>query len=135
MTRPARRRLLPTLALPLLLSSCIGMTVDMVGLEPHVYLSGDARGETTALGSFAATTRASWLLWGLVELEEAEPADVVRQVVERGGGDGVVRLEITTQRTFLDSALTLLTLGVYSQRSMKLTGTVVRVSPARDGAP
>lgn len=125
-----KRALTSAVFLLWLLSGCARMSVDMRGLEPHVHLSGDARGEVTALGDFRESTRSSWLLWGLVELQDAAPARVVARALERAGGDAVVRLRITTQRTLLDSAVTLVTLGLYTQRTMRLEGVVVGVAPA-----
>lgn len=101
------------------------MTVDLRALEPHVYLSGETRSDVVSLGRFEESTRGSWFLWGLVALDAPRPEALIRRAIEERGGEAVTRLRITTERTFLDATATFLTLGLYSQRTMRLEGTVV----------
>lgn len=118
-------RLLPLLA-PLLLAGCIGMTLDAGALEPHVYLSGDTAEPPEVVGRFEEKTRSSWLLWGAVELDQVNPEGILLRELARFDGDAIRGLRVVTRRDFLDVLLTGLTLGLYTQRTMKLEGTVVR---------
>lgn len=110
------------------LPGCSAMDIDATALEPHVYLNrqtadGDA---PDPVAEFEARTRGSWLLWGLVELDEPEVGEALEREIARAGGGAATNVVVVTRQTFLDGFLGVLTLGIYTRRSTFVRGTVVR---------
>jgi hypothetical protein len=110
----------------LTMSGCYAMDIDTTGLDPTVYLNREGAVEMERVASFEADTRASWLLWGLVDLGDPDVGEIVRHEVRRENGTAVVDVEIATQTTFMDGFISALTLGLYGQRTTFVRGTVVR---------
>lgn len=110
----------------LAMSGCFAMDIDVTGLDPTVYVNREGAGDMERVARFETDTRASWLLWGLVELGEPRVGAAVRREIQREDGTAVVDVEIVTQTTFLDGLISALTFGLYSQRTTFVTGTVVR---------
>ena len=129
--RRRRFRWSPALLLPLalgVLPGCSAMDIDATALEPHVYLNrqtadGDA---PEPVGEFEARTKGSWLLWGLVDLDEPEVGEALEREIARAGGGAATNVVVVTQQTFMDGFLGVITLGIYTQRSTFIRGTVVR---------
>lgn len=121
-------RLILALAALLVLPGCYAMDIDARALEPHLYMNREtAEGEAPeAVSEFEARTKATWALWGLVDLSEPEVQEVLEQEIARASGSAVTNLEVVTQLTFVDGLLGVITLGLYGQRSTILRGTVVR---------
>lgn len=108
------------------MSGCYAMDIDTTGLDRTVYMSREGATEMERVARFETDTRASWLLWGLVELGEPEVASAIRREIRREDGTAVVDVELVTQTTFIDGLISALTLGIYAQRTTFVTGTVVR---------
>jgi len=108
------------------LTGCYRMTIDAGALEPHVYLSTQARGPVEPVARFDGSATGSWLFWGLVQLEDAQVEKVVEREVARLRGDAVTGLTLRTQQRFIDAFLEAITLGIYGQRTVFVEGTVVR---------
>lgn len=110
----------------MVLPGCYAMDIDASGLQPNVLMHTGDRAQPDRLGQFESRVTGSWLLWGLVEMSEPDIADAIDREVRRAGGSGVTAVGIRTQQTFIDGLLSLITLGLYGQRSTFITGTVVR---------
>lgn len=114
------------IAASLVVGGCFAMDIDTTGLDPTVYLTRDGVGDLERGARFETETRASWLFWGLSELGEPDVDGVIWREIQREGGTAVVDVEIVTQRTFLDGLIMALTFGIYGQRTVFVSGTVVR---------
>jgi hypothetical protein len=106
-------------------SGCYTMEIDATPLQPTVLMTGPTGGQQT-LGQFNERTTGSWLFWGLLPLSPPNVSEVVDREIRRLNGAGVTSVEITTQQTVLDALLSMLTLGIYGQRTTLVRGTVVR---------
>jgi hypothetical protein len=118
--------LLALLALAVVaVSGCYTMEIDATAMQPPIAMTGPT-GQVQTLGHFEGRTTGSWLFWGLMPLRDPDVVDVLEREVRRLDGTGFTSVEIVTQQTFMDGFLSLLTLGIYGQRSTIVTGTVVR---------
>lgn len=116
------------------LPGCHRMTIDATGLEPHVYMSADARDAAAErLGRLEAEDDSSWLFWGLLSLREADVESLVERELARANGDAVTGMRIVTTQTFVDGLVEALTLGVYARRTLRVDGIIVRQGPAGGG--
>ncbi|MBA2664967.1 MAG: hypothetical protein H0U74_21955 [Bradymonadaceae bacterium] len=104
------------------------MSLDARELGPQIYVSSVAQApeEVEQLARFEAQTRASWLIWGLVDLNEPQLAAVLRDQIAEQQGSAAAGVTITSQRTFSDGLLSALTLGFYNRRTVTIEGIVVR---------
>lgn len=105
-------------------AGCFTMEIDATAMQPTVAMTPTTGAQN--VGQFEGRTTASWLLWGLVPVNEPDVSDLLEREIRRLNGTGVSMVEITTQQTFMDGLLSVLTLGIYGQRSTIVTGTVVR---------
>lgn len=110
-------------------SGCYKLDIDATALEPHVYMSGPATvrgGAAQSVGSLDARTRGSWLLFGLLPMREPDVDGLIQRELARSQGTAVTGLQIRTQVTFMDGLLSAITFNLYGQRTVFVSGTIVR---------
>ena len=118
-----------TFATLVLVAGCSRMAIDAGAHREGVFFTRDAGGaEYTRLGDFSAAAKGSWLFWGLSPREDADLQAILSEQMARYHGDAIVNLEITTIQTFSDGFISAITLGIYSRRTMEVSGTVVKLS-------
>lgn len=117
-------------ALPALLAlaGCYAMDIDATALEPHVVMTRESPpGESPErVADFEARTKGSWALWGLIDLSEPDIGGALEREIARADGRAATNVVVVTQQTFMDGFLSVITLGIYGQRSTFIRGTVVR---------
>lgn len=111
-------------------AGCTQMVIEANRVRQNVYFGHGIETEKfTRVGEFTATSRGSWALFGLVPLNQPDLQEILKREISRLNGNGVINLKIITQQTFVDGLISAVTLGLYSVRTMKVSGTVVKLSP------
>jgi hypothetical protein len=109
-----------------LLAGCYPLTIESTRLDAHVSVSSPQdRSDRYVAAQFETETKASWLIWGLVQLSDADVEGALQRELDRHRGAAVTDLEIVTTQTFVDGLLSVITLGLYGQRSVILRGRIV----------
>ena len=100
-------------------------------------LRSDLDEQVTVIETFDVEVTHNWYLIGLFgEPTEDVLAEPLKDVVRRRGADGVANLLVETQFTPSDLAITTVTLGIVSPRTVHVHGDVVRIdAPPLPGKP
>jgi len=105
---------------------CAHMNIDSSNSESSILMgSGNGITNYTRLGDFSAIEQGAWLFWGISKKNHPDIGNVIDNEVNKRKGNGVINLEIKTTRTFLDGFLGVITLGIYTRRTIEISGTVV----------
>lgn len=108
------------LALAVLLTGCTRFELRADGLpEDSVYftsLPGSAQ-------HFEESDSASFLFWGLMPLSSPRPANKINPYLRKGVR--MANFSVTTQTTVPDVLVSVLTLGIYSTRTVRYEGDLV----------
>lgn len=78
------------------------------------------------VNSFEVEKRASWLIFGLVPLNEAEVEEIVAREVRRAEGDAATNIVVTAEYDAVDVIVAAIVGGLFNTRSYTVTGDVVR---------
>ncbi len=89
--------------------------------------SEQARDSYDVTDSFEVKKRASWVIFGLVPVQEAEVAEIVAREVQRADGDAATNVVVTAQYDPVDVVVGALLGGIFNTRSYTVTGDIVRV--------
>ncbi|MNL47260.1 hypothetical protein D3C87_1700360 [compost metagenome] len=116
------KKLLVLLALTAGLSGCAAMRIEAGrSLDNQVYFT-DVKGKT--VDHFEESESVAFGFWGLTVLRPADPDLLLSKYVENG--DSISNLRVNTERSFLDSMIGGLTLGIYQPWTVRYEGEVVR---------
>ena len=74
----------------------------------------------------------AWLFWGISIKDHPDVGEVIDKEVSKLDGDGVINLEIKSTQTFLDGFLGVITIGIYTRRTLQISGTVVKHTTSED---
>ena len=117
------------LSLSLLLLGTLGcahMNIDSSNSESSILMgSGNGNTNYTRLGDFSVIEQGAWLFWGISKKNHPDIGIVIDNAVKLRKGNGVINLEVKTTQTFLDGFLGLITLGIYTRKTVEISGTVV----------
>jgi hypothetical protein len=72
---------------------------------------------------FEESDSASFLFWGLVTIRDPKPGEKIGRYL--GGKRKISIFKVTTQTTFFDGLFSVITLGIYSSRTVIYSGDVV----------
>ena len=112
---------------------CAHMNIDADNAESSILMGrGSESASYTRVGEFSVVRVGAWLYWGISEKDHPDVGRVIDKEVSKLNGDGVINLEIKTTRTFLDGFLGVITLGIYSRRTIEISGTVVKHISSED---
>lgn len=113
----------------LLLLGCLGcahMNIDASNSESSILMgAGNGSTDYRRLGDFNIIKQGGWLFWGLTITGHPDVGKLIDNEVLKKGGNGVIYLEIKSTRTFMDGFLMVITLGIYTRRTLEISGTVV----------
>ena len=74
----------------------------------------------------------AWLFWGMSKKDHPDVGELIDKEVSKLSGNGVINLEIKTTTTFLDGFLGVITLGIYTRRTILISGNVVKYTSSED---
>ena len=112
---------------------CAHMNIDADNAESSILMGrGSESASYTRVGEFSVVRVGAWLFWGTSIKDHPDVGEVIDKEVSKLNGDGVINLEIKTTRTFLDGFLGVITLGIYSRRTIEISGTVVKHISSED---
>ncbi len=108
---------------------CAHMNIDADSAESSILMGRGGEGaEYTRMGEFSVVKEGAWLFWGTSIKDHPDVGEVIDKEVSNVSGKGVINLEIKTTRTFLDGFLGVITLGIYSRRTIEISGTVLKIT-------
>ena len=131
----SNKKILKFSLLLLLLGSlgCAHMNIDADNAESSILMGrGNESASYTRIGDFSVVKEGAWLFWGFSKKDHPDVGEVIDKEVSKQNGDGVINLEIKSTTTFLDGFLGVITLGIYSRRTMEISGTVVKYTSSED---
>ena len=112
---------------------CAHMNIDADNAESSILMGrGNESASYTRVGEFSVVKVGAWLFWGTSIKDHPDVGEVIDKEVSKQNGDGVINLEIKTTKTFLDGFLGVITLGIYSRRTIEISGTVVKYTSSED---
>lgn len=115
---------------------CAHMNIDSSNSESNILMGSGIEGaDYTRMGDFSVVKVGAWLFWGISIKNHPDIGNVIDNEVSKRKGNGVINLEIKTTRTFLDGFLGVITLGIYSRRTIEISGTVVKQSGSEKSMP
>ena len=79
------------------------------------------------VGSFEVKKRASWVVFGLVPVSDAQVEEIIRDQIERKGGDVAINVVIEAQYDPVDVVIAMLVGGLFNTRSYTVKGDVARL--------
>jgi len=112
------------------------MSIDSTNMSQRVYLSAANETEKyTRLARFNSSAKGSWVFFGLSPLKQPDLEKLLKREISKQNGNGIVNLQIITQQTFMDGFISVITFGLYSLRTMKISGTVVKFNTDMSSIP
>lgn len=106
---------------------CAHMNFDSGNSESSILMGrGGESVEYTRMGEFSVVKVGGWLFWGITKTSHPNIGALIDKEVSTLSGNGVINLEIKSTRTFLDGFLGVITLGIYTRRTVLISGTVVK---------
>lgn len=115
---------------------CAHMNIDSSNAESSILMgSGNGAAGYTRLGEFSVIKVGDWLFWGLSIKNHPDIGKVIDKEVSKQNGDGVINLEIKTTKTFLDGFLGIITLGIYTRKTVEISGIVVKHTSSEESTP
>ncbi len=112
---------------------CAHMNIDANNAESSILMGrGNESASYTRVGDFSVVKVGTWLFWGISIKDHPDVGEVIDNEVSKLDGDGVINLEIKSITTFLDGFLGVITLGIYSRRTIEISGTVVKYTSSED---
>lgn len=121
------KKLILFAALTASLSGCYTMRIEAGrGLENQVYFT-NVNGK--AVEQFEESESVAFGFWGLTVFRPADPDMLLAKYVQ--AGDTIANLRVRTERSFLDSLVGGLTLGIYNPWTVRYEGEVVRKGAAK----
>ncbi len=116
--------------------SCAHMNIDSSNSESNILLgSGNDDAGYTRMGEFSVIKEGDWLFWGLSIKNHPDVGKLIDQEVSKQNGDGVINLEIKTTKTFFDGFLGIITLGIYTRKTVEISGIVVKHTSSEESMP
>lgn len=117
-------RILPAvLVASVLLAGCQRLAIDSKEVPANKVYFTTLKG-AKVIGALEETQTATWLFWGLVPAAQPDAAQALNAYLR--GNQRIQNLEIRTEQSILDSVISTLTLGLYTQRSVVYSGEVVQ---------
>ena len=119
-------RIIPIAALMLMASSCFTVVHEYQGareVTPGTVLSKP----TTNVGKVAGTRKATFLFWGLVDLQNASGPDLAESLAVSSFGedfDGLTHVRVNEEQTTVDVILEIITLGIFSRLTIETEAEV-----------
>ena len=112
---------------------CAHMNIDADNAESSILMGrGNESASYTRVGEFSVVKVGAWLFWGTSIKDHPDVGKVIDKEVSKLDGDGVINLEIKSTQTFLDGFLGVITLGIYTRRTLQISGTVVKITSSED---
>jgi len=131
----SNKKILKFSLLLLLLGSlgCAHMNIDADNAESSILMGrGNESASYARIGDFSVVREGAWLFWGISKKDHPDVGEEIDKEVSKQNGDGVINLEIKSTKTFLDGFLGVITLGIYSRRTIEISGTVVKYTSSED---
>ena len=120
------QRLIPVAALLLLATSCFTVVHEYQGpreVTPGTVLSKP----TTNIGTVAGKRKATFLFWGLVDLQKASGPDLAESLAVTTFGDdfdGLSHVRVNEEQDTVDVILEIITLGIFSRLTIETEAEV-----------
>ena len=112
---------------------CAHMNIDVDNAESSILMGrGNESVSYTRMGDFSVVKEGAWLFWGIRKKDHPDVGELIDKEVSKQNGDGVINLEIKSTTTILDGFLGVITLGIYSRRTIDISGTVVEYRSSED---
>ena len=112
---------------------CSHMNIDSGNLKSSILMGrGNEDVSYTRMGEFSVVKVGAWLFWGISKKDHPDVGKVIDKEVLKLNGNGVVNLEIKSTKTFLDGFLGVITIGIYTRRTLEISGTVVKFTSSED---
>ena len=121
------KRLMIVGALSLMLSGCYTLRSEISRgyddeFQDKVYMSQVRGGKLQQ--RFEETEGVAFTFWGLGVAKQSDPASVLSKYLEKG--NKISNLRITTERSFVDSLVGGLTLGLYNPWTVRYEGEIIK---------
>ncbi len=115
----------------LLVSSCVSIALDATSLQESAQLNDAAGKPYMVVGSFEVDDKAGWALGFIPANKPAGDkhdyfAEMLQTQIAKAGGDAVINLRIRAQNKFIDLLVTIGTVGIYTMRTVTVTGDVIK---------
>ena len=112
---------------------CAHMNIDADNAESSILMGrGNESASYTRVGDFSVVKVGAWLFWGISIKDHPDVGEVIDKEVSKLRGNGVINLEIKSTQTFLDGFLGVITLGIYTRKTLQISGTVVKLTTSED---
>lgn len=106
---------------------CSNMNINSSNSVSSIFLGGGNESiEYTPMGEFNVVKAGGWVFWGTLKIDHPDVGKVIDKEVSKLNGNGVINLEIKSERTFVDVATGFITLFFYTRRSIRISGVVIR---------
>lgn len=121
------KRLIMVGALSVMLSGCYTLRSEISRSHDEefldkVYMSQLRGGKLEQ--RFEETEGVAFLFWGLTAARQSDPASLLSKYLEKGYK--ISNLRITTERSFVDSLIGGLTLGLYNPWTVRYEGEIIK---------
>ena len=112
---------------------CAHMNIDSGNSESSILMGRGGEGaDYIRMGEFSVVKEGAWLFWGISKKDHPDVGELIDKEVSKLSGNGVINLEIKTTTTFLDGFLGVITLGIYTRRTILISGNVVKYTSSED---
>ncbi len=125
-----RRHSLTFTLLAFLMLSSAGCYTVRYSIPPE-----HTRSDYDIIGSFNTSKKASWVIFGLVPLNEADVEQIVEREVQRLEGDAATNVVVTAQYDAVDVLVGIVLGGIFNTRNYTVTGDIVRHRGGVGAAP
>ena len=103
------------------------MNINSSNSKSSIFIGGGIESANyTRLGEFSVLKTGGWLFWGTTKIGHPDVGKVIDKEISKLNGNGVINLEIKSERTSLDVVIGLFTYFFYTRRSIQISGVVVR---------
>lgn len=111
-------------------SACTTIHLDAQSLLEPAQLNAAGSKDYTIIKSFVVNDKAGWVLIVPVNKPAGDMntylADILENQIKDAGGDGVINVKIRMQNQVVDYLTIIGTLGIYSTRTVTITGDVIK---------
>ena len=117
-------------SLSILLLSALGcshMNIDSSNSESSIFIGGgNESANYIRMGEFSVVKAGGWLFWGTIKIGHPDVGKMIDIEVSKLNGNGVIHLEIKSERRIDDVIIGFFTYFFYTRRSIQVSGVVVR---------
>lgn len=114
----------------LCLCSCATVNLDTQSLTQPILMNDAKAGDYTVVDSFVVNDKAGWVIIVPANKPAGDNQDylatILRAQIDEAGGDAAINVKIRVQAQPLDYLTMIGTLGVYSTRTVTVTGDIIK---------